>query len=143
MKLYIYAAVFFTCVSLFTWIWQDRYNAGYDAATAETLRSATLAVEVTRKQEQEKQEKVNEATQTQYNELNRINSRLNRDLDRLRKRANRSRQSESSRANCTGATGKELSAEDAGFLTREAARADRIRAGLKTCYQYADTVADE
>jgi hypothetical protein len=37
-----------------------------------------------------------------------------------------------------GATGAELSREDAGFLTREAARADALRAELNYCYQMYD-----
>jgi len=44
---------------------------------------------------------------------------------------------------CQGATGKELSRPDAEFLTREAARADKIRLGLDICYKYADEVVKQ
>lgn len=41
-----------------------------------------------------------------------------------------------------GSTGAQLYAEDAGFLVREAARADEIRVSLKACYaQYDDARA--
>lgn len=45
-----------------------------------------------------------------------------------------------SRANCAGASGAELSRQDAGFLVREAARAERLQAALDACYKYADTL---
>ena len=44
------------------------------------------------------------------------------------------------RANCKGASGDELSRADAVFLTRLAARADRIQSALDACYTYADTL---
>lgn len=44
------------------------------------------------------------------------------------------------RANCTSATGAELSRPDGQFLAGEAARADELRDGLEACYAYADTL---
>jgi hypothetical protein len=43
---------------------------------------------------------------------------------------------------CEGASGRELSREDAEFLAREAARADAIRAGLEACYAAIDGTID-
>lgn len=143
MKLYIYAAIFFTAVSLFTWIWQDRYDAGYNAASVEMLESTAIAVEAARKAEQLKQEKVNAALQKRFNDLNVINGRLNISLDRLRNRPSRIKLSETAKANCTGVTGAELSAEDGQFLTRYAAKAATINSALETCYHYADAVEQE
>lgn len=45
-----------------------------------------------------------------------------------------------SRAGCKGASGTELSRQDAGFLVREAARGDRLQAALSACYAYADSL---
>ena len=93
-----------------------------------------------RKQEQEKQGKINEFLKKQYNEVSNINATLNDDIIKLHKRERRRDKLNSAKLNCAGATGQELSRPDAEFLTREAARADRIRLGLKTCYKYADEV---
>ena len=41
---------------------------------------------------------------------------------------------------CKGASGAELSRPDAVFLTRLAARGDRLQAALDACYIYADTL---
>jgi len=43
-------------------------------------------------------------------------------------------------AGAGGATGAELSGADAGFLVREAARGDELRAGLDACYAVIDGV---
>jgi len=50
------------------------------------------------------------------------------------------RMPEAARAACKGGTGAELSAEDAGFLTWEAYRADRILSDLKACQDWAEVV---
>lgn len=44
------------------------------------------------------------------------------------------------RANCAGASGAELSRPDAGFLVREATRAERLQAALDACYKQYDAV---
>lgn len=43
-------------------------------------------------------------------------------------------------ANCKGATGAELSRPDAVFLTRLAARGDRLQSALDACYKHVDTL---
>lgn len=58
-------------------------------------------------------------------------------LNGLRDRPERA-MPDDSRAGCKGATGAELSRPDAGFLVREAARADRLQSALTACYAYAD-----
>jgi hypothetical protein len=65
-----------------------------------------------------------------------INNQLVDAISELRKRPSRAQ--DPSNGSCgTGAT---LSAEDAEFLIREAARADQIRAGLSACYQQYDAI---
>lgn len=110
----------------------------YKASKCEEARAD--AIDKIRDEEKAKQEKVNEAAERKYQNLLTINRRLNADLNRVRQRA--ARISEESRAGCKGSTGAELSGPDAEFLTREAARADEIREGLRECYKYADTVAE-
>lgn len=67
-----------------------------------------------------------------------VNRKLSDALERLRKRPER--RPEPARAACEGGTGAELSGPDAGFLEREAARADELRAALSACYQWIDQV---
>jgi hypothetical protein len=72
-----------------------------------------------------------------------LNGRLGSALDGLRQRPQRSPSTpEGSPAacSCTGATGSQLSREDAEFLVREAARADSLRTALDQCYRQYDEV---
>lgn len=101
------------------------------------------AAEAARNDEKEKQQGVNRALQEQNDNMAAVNAGLNRDLERLRQRSARRDMSGTASATCKGATGALLSREDAGFLVREAARADKLRAALKACYAYADTVAGD
>ena len=66
-----------------------------------------------------------------------INAQLVDAISELRKRPSRAQDA----ANGQGGTGAALSAEDASFLTREAARADIIRTGLSACYQQYDSIS--
>jgi hypothetical protein len=66
-----------------------------------------------------------------------INAQLVDAISELRKRPSRAQDT----ANGQGGTGAALSAEDAEFLTREAARADIIRTGLSACYQQYDSLS--
>ena len=72
-----------------------------------------------------------------------LNSRLGTALDGLRQRPPRTPSSpEGAKAPSVGAgaTGAELSREDAGVLIREAHRADTLRAALDQCYRQYDEV---
>lgn len=65
-----------------------------------------------------------------------INNQLANAISELRKRPSRS--DKANTGSCgTGAT---LYADDAEFLVREAARADKIRAGLQACYKQYDAI---
>ena len=65
-----------------------------------------------------------------------INNQLVDAVSQLRNRPSRTQ----SAANGQGGTGATLSAEDAEFLIREAARADQIRTGLDACYKQYDAL---
>jgi hypothetical protein len=69
-------------------------------------------------------------------QINSINNQLVDAISELRSRPSRAQ----SAANGQGGTGATLSAEDAEFLTREAARADIIRTGLDACYKQYDAL---
>jgi hypothetical protein len=84
------------------------------------------------------QEKANERANRLEESRRGIQSRLDVALERLRHRPDR--MPDAARPNCQGATGVELSRPDAEFLEREAARADRIRAALGTCYEHVDSL---
>lgn len=103
--------------------------ASYKAQIAESNVKAL-------KERQTQQEIVDALTQKYWNDLDTTNSKLSGALARLRDREVRA--SETSRANCKGASGAELSRQDGEFLTREAARGDRCAIALQRCYDYAD-----
>ena len=65
-----------------------------------------------------------------------INNQLLDAVSQLRSRPNRAQAA----ANGQGGTGLSLSAEDAGFLDREAARADVLRSALDACYKQYDSL---
>ena len=65
-----------------------------------------------------------------------INSQLVDAISQLRKRPSRAEQASNGQS-CNGAS---LSAEDAEFLIREAARADEIRIGLQACYSQYESI---
>jgi hypothetical protein len=86
--------------------------------------------------EREQQLAVNKINKEKNDQIASINRSLADALDSLRSRPSRAQQA----ANGEGCTGRSLSAEDAGFLIREASRADQIRAGLEACYKQYDAI---
>jgi hypothetical protein len=119
-------------------------NSHGKKSIAVAVNNATIAAtKKARKEEQNKQEKVNAFLKKQYNEILTINDVLNDDISKLHKRESRRNLSKADSSKCKGTSGRELSKPDAEFLTREAARGDRIRVGLKTCYDYADEIVKE
>lgn len=90
------------------------------------------------REKQALQEKIDEITQQQTDDLAAVIDERDAALKRLRNRPNR--MPEAAATECKGSTGAELSRTDAEFLTREAARADRLRRALISCYDYADSL---
>ena len=90
----------------------------------------------------QQKEKENQAAADQIRkdkdaQINAINTQLFNALSQLRSRPSRSQYSSN---NEQDGTGRSLSAEDAEFLIREAARADQIRTALGACYKQYDEV---
>jgi hypothetical protein len=82
-----------------------------------------------------------EASKSYVARIGVINDRLRVALDGLRDRPDRPvGVPEAPRPDCKGATGAELSRQDASFLEWEAARADRLRAAYELCLKSYDQV---
>lgn len=107
--------------------------------TAQVQTERADAAQAARKDEHDQQEKVNAALRKQNKSLGSINAGLVADLDGLRNRPERpADMPDTGRATCAGGSGAELSRTDAGFLEREAARGDKLRAALSACYEVID-----
>ena len=142
-KLWVVVILILALIAYDQWRSSQSYDQGFNKCTADNVTVVNDAVAADRKTEKDKQDKVDAETKKQFDAQRRINDQLNDDLDKLRKRANRKQQPKGAELVCEGATGADLSSEDAGFLTREAARADTIRTALEGCYSYTDTVATQ
>lgn len=104
-------------------------------------REHTAQLEALKQQEVQRQNWANEvaaARSEKDEELRTVNARLADALVRLRKRPERL--PEPARQACEGATGRELAAGDAEFLSRYAARAAEQEAALSECYAWIDAV---
>lgn len=122
-------------------IGKDLKQGEWDADNV--IKAEQRAAEIAQAQAdlQAKNDRIHKQAQEHANEVRAINARLSDALERLRKRPER--MPEPARSACAGATGGELSAEDAGFLVREAARADGLRSALSECYAWIDTVSSK
>jgi hypothetical protein len=110
--------------------WRLNANiASLKASYAEGI--ATYQLEA-RNREKALVEAANNIRRQKDEQISRINSELWVTLDGLHSRPSRSSMS-SDTATCSGATGAELSREDAEFLARESARADKAVASLNMC----------
>jgi hypothetical protein len=95
--------------------------------------SVKQAYEQTRKVEQSLITKIETIERKKNGEIANVNARLRVALSELSERSSRSTTNQDT-TDCKGTTGRELSREDADFLTREAARAERLRQALGSCY---------
>ena len=131
---------YLAAITLVTAVWFHGNYHGKSIERLEWQKTVQTATDKARKDEQRKQELVNALSRRQYDELAGINTGLLHDLDGLRNRPPRNNMPADTRTVCEGSTGRELSEPDAGFLTREAARADTLRTALDACYRYADSL---
>lgn len=110
-------------------------NAEHTRMVAKLESERAQALQKARDIETQWQEEVNEVTTKQAEKLAEVQHHLDVAIISLRDRPKRSATlPDTPRVECSGATGRELSREDAEFLARESARADTIRAGLEACY---------
>jgi len=114
-------------------------GAGYLGYALEAARFDRYKAEqqaLTQKAEQEHQAAADAIRKEKDAQIASINNSLADALMQLRSRPNRAQAS----SNGQGGTGLSLSAEDATFLDREAARADILRTALSACYQQYDAL---
>jgi len=112
------------------------WYSGYSFEASRFERYKAQQVIETQAKEREYQAAADKIEKEKNAQINHINAQLVDAISELRKRPSRAQ----SAANGQGGTGTSLSAEDAEFLIREAARADKIRSGLNACYQQYDSI---
>ena len=113
--------------------------SGYIGYSFEASRFERYKVEqmaLVQKAQEEHQIAADQIRKEKDAQINSINNQLINAIDELRKRPSRTQAA----SNGQGGTGLSLSAEDAGFLDREAARADILRSALSACYSQYDSL---
>ena len=109
---------------------------GYSFEASRFERYKAQQITQIQKIEHEQQAAADQIRKQKDAQIEAINNQLANAISELRKRP--SRPAEANLGSCgTGAT---LYAEDGEFLVREAARADKIRAGLEACYKQYDAI---
>lgn len=111
-----------------------RLNTSINQYKASIAASEARLIQEYRNKEQRLQEASNALRKAKDNEIKTITNRLNATLDELRQRQDRINLSGTTRT-CSGATGAELSRQDAEFLARIAAEADQAVAERNMCIQ--------
>jgi len=109
---------------------------GYSLEAARFDRYKAEQLALTQKAEQKHQAAADEIRKEKDAQIASINNSLADALVQLRSRPSRAQAS----SNGQGGTGLSLSAEDATFLEREAARADVLRSALDACYKQYDSL---
>jgi hypothetical protein len=71
--------------------------------------------------------------------INDINTELVNAIGELRKRTNRTAEASNGQT-ASGCNGSQLYTEDAEFLIRESARAEKVRVSLLSCYEQYDSI---
>lgn len=97
------------------------------------------AEKVIREKEHEYQAKTDEIRKAKDEKINNINTQLVDAIGELRKRTSRSTEASNGQT-ASGCNGSKLYAEDAEFLIRESARADKIRVALGACYEQYESI---
>jgi hypothetical protein len=119
----------------------DHAHAELAKVQQEYAEAAQKAEAENRATERKWQEQANQTTKAKDEQILNINARLDDALGRLRDRPSRPTGDVPCTAStCKGATGAGIYAEDAGFLVRESARADKLRAALAACYSQYDSL---
>jgi hypothetical protein len=114
-------------------------NAADTRWTAKIEKERADAATAARATEQRWQGVVNETSKHYLTRIAQQRRTLDTALDSLRDRPERpAADAQPAKTDCPCGTGAGLCRQDGEFLTREAARANEIRAGLDACYQVID-----
>lgn len=123
-------------LALFSFGWYingSRWSLKYDRLVTQHKEEILQAEREARKKELVAQALVDTERRDKDAKIYDLNSKLSTALNELRQRPTRESNSKST-CDCKGANGSKLFREDAHFLTREAARADRAVIALQSCY---------
>ena len=120
------------CCALLAFSWY----LGYSFESARFDRYKANQIAQTQKVQEERQAAADRIRKEKDVQIASINNSLADALIKLRERPNRTQGPN----NGQSGTGLSLSAEDATFLDREAARADILRAALDSCYKQYDSL---
>lgn len=115
-------------------------QGGYNRRVAEEQKMAFESLRKTEIASRNAQAEIDKALEKKDETIRQINDRLATALERLRRRPERAADLPDGSPSCAGASGAGLSGPDAGFLEREAARGNRLRAALGQCYEALDAV---
>lgn len=117
-------------------------RADFDAYRLAQTQALQKAEAEYRAKEQAWQDSANQTTKAKDEAIQNIHARLDDALGELRKRPSRPASGAVPASTCDGkgGTGAGIYAEDAGFLVRESARADQLRAALGACYSQYDAL---
>jgi hypothetical protein len=110
-----------------------RLNADIASLRASYAEEVGRVLVEARNREKSLLEASERAKRSRDEQIRTITKRLNTAIDELQQRPPRSASNPTDTASCSGATGAELSREDAEFLSREAARADTVVEQLNYC----------
>ena len=120
-------------VIILSGVWYSGYSFELGRFEAYKLEQAKLEQEA----EQKHQAQADQIRSEKDAQINAVNNQLLDAISQLRQRPSRAQDA----ANGQDGTGQALSAEDAEFLEREAARADTIRTALDACYKQYDSLS--
>jgi hypothetical protein len=120
------------CVFLLAFSWYLGFS--FESARFDRYKADQIAA--TQKAQEEHQAATDQIRKEKDAQIASINNSLADALVQLRSRPNRTQAA----SNGQGGTGLSLSAEDASFLEREAARADVLREALNACYKQYDSL---
>jgi len=127
---YIYLALTLTTVLGF----------GYGKYEAYKLEAYKVAqIKITQEKQQEYQVQSDQIRRNKDAQIEVVNNQLVNAISELRKRSSRTDQANNGQA-LKACNGSQLYAEDSEFLAREAARADKIRIALDSCYKQYDSI---
>jgi len=110
--------------------------AGYSFEAARFDRYKAEQMAATQKLQEQHQQAADQIRKDKDAQITSINSQLLDAVSQLRSRPSRTQGA----TNGQDGTGRALSAEDAEFLVREAARADKLRTGLDACYKQYEAI---
>jgi len=110
-----------------------RLNANIASLRASYAEESTRVLVEVRNREKSLIEASERTRKDRDAKVKNLNGRLNAALSELQQRPSRSVNSPTDTASCSGATGANLSKEDAEFLVRESTRADTVVEQLNYC----------